>query len=88
MSAVAQRREETLDALESQLAALPPDVRAVFAAAAEMGLTPGLLADVLRRYGALQQLQQQQQQLGQGEVDQAESMSEGSSDVSDMSEET
>lgn len=84
MSAVAQRREETLDALEPQLAALPPDVRAIFAAAAEMGLTPGLLADVARRYEALQVLQQQQLARGEHDHDdESEALSEGGSDVSD-----
>lgn len=53
MSAVVQRRQETLDVLGSQLAPLPADVHAVFEAAAEMGLPPGLLSDVLRRYEAL-----------------------------------
>ena len=66
--------------LDSQLAALPPDVQAVFAAAAEMGLPPGLLADVLRRYAALQR-----PQLGRGEADQAEPASEGESDASTVS---
>jgi hypothetical protein len=83
VSAVAQRREETLDALGSQLAPLPPDVWAVFAAAAEMGLPSSLLADVLRRYAALQQPQQGQ---GQAEADQAEPVSEGESDVSTVSD--
>lgn len=78
---MAQRREETLDALGSQLAPLPPDVRAVFAAAAEMGLPSSLLADVLRRYAALQQPQQ-----GQGEAGQAEPVSEGESDASTVSD--
>ena len=36
VSAVAQRRKEAPDALDSQLAGLPPDVRAGFAAAAKM----------------------------------------------------
>jgi hypothetical protein len=81
VSAVAQRREETVDALGSPLAGLPPDVRAVFAAAAEMGLPPGLLADVLRRYAALQQPQP-----GQEETDQAEPASDGESDVSMVSD--
>ena len=80
---MAQRREETLDALGSQLAPLPPDVRAVFAAAAEMGLPSSLLADVLRRYATLQQPQQEQ---GQAEADQSEPVSEGESDVSTVSD--
>ncbi len=52
VSAVAQRREETLNAVP-ELAYLPPDVRAVFEAAAEMGLPPCVVRDVVRRYAAL-----------------------------------
>lgn len=53
VSAVAQRREETLDRLVPELSPLPADVQAVFEAGAEMGLPPCLLRDVLRRYKAL-----------------------------------
>lgn len=75
VSAVAQRREETLDSLAPQLSSLPADVRAVFEAGAEMGLPPCLLRDVLRRYVALgpppvaaQQLQAEAQHMAQDGV--------------------